>query len=58
MDLNHTNHQRDGGEGDNGGVLDDYSFDQVESNGESGREEVRGVNNGGDRVNVWYDTDL
>ena len=46
-----------------GGVLGDYSFDDVQpSLGNDGREEEpRGVNNNnneGDTVNAWYDTDL
>lgn len=59
MDLNQANQQQQqqGVGGDHGGVLDDHSF---ESNGEErgGREEARGVSNGGDQGNVWYDTDL
>jgi len=58
MDLNHANEQqqRGGGGGRPGGVMDDYSFENIQPS-MGGGGETRGVNNG-DQVNVWYDTDL
>jgi len=63
MDLNHASQQQQqqqgGGGGSPGGVMDDYSFENIQpSLGSGGRADSRGVNNNSDQVNVWYDTDL
>jgi len=69
MDLNHASQQQQqqqqgGGGGSPGGVMDDYSFENIQpSLGSGGRADSRGVNNNNnnnnsDQVNVWYDTDL
>jgi len=64
MDLNHASLQRhqSGGLGGGvpvGGVMEDYSFESVQTSGGSGgREDSRGVNNNDEETNAWYDTDL